>query len=218
MIWLAGTYFVAGSILGSWGLHFVLNEGSKQPTVSPVVTPQPIPSIAVGSPPSAVTPFNLGSLHYDPARAVLPDSKLTPGDIFPDATKDAVCTPGWSREHRSVTEAMRDQVYAEYGRIEGPGASEKDQLENELHSQVCDGKMPLAEAQRCIAANWVQCWVKYGPAIYGSPAFTLRPVLQWHSAGLSFGVAPRRTFQTFILTRDSTPTSFGKAPPIFGKN
>ncbi len=33
---------------------------------------------------------------------------------LPGATADDVCTPGWAREHRSVTESMRDQVYAEY--------------------------------------------------------------------------------------------------------
>jgi hypothetical protein len=34
-----------------------------------------------------------------------------------------------------------------------PGWAEKDQLENELHAEVCAGKMPLADAQRCIASN-----------------------------------------------------------------
>lgn len=42
-----------------------------------------------------------------------------------------------------------------------PGWEEKDQLENELHAEVCAGKMPLAEAQHCIAANWVECWEKH---------------------------------------------------------
>lgn len=39
-----------------------------------------------------------------------------------------------------------------------PGWGEKDELENELHGEVCDGKVPLADAQRCITSNWVQCW------------------------------------------------------------
>jgi hypothetical protein len=87
---------------------------------------------------------------------------------------------------------MRNQVYVEYGRTEGPGccevdhliplelggsndmknlwpqpddprpgSPEKDQLENELHSQVCSGKMPLADAQKCITSNWAECWYKY---------------------------------------------------------
>jgi hypothetical protein len=34
-----------------------------------------------------------------------------------------------------------------------PGWAEKDQLENELHTEVCAGKMPLVDAQRCISSN-----------------------------------------------------------------
>lgn len=36
-----------------------------------------------------------------------------------------------------------------------PGFHEKDQVENYLHSQVCSGKMSLADAQRQIATNWL---------------------------------------------------------------
>jgi hypothetical protein len=72
--------------------------------------------------------FPIPLLHYDPAHAALPDPKLTPGDTFPGATADDVCTPGWSREHRNVTESMREQVYAEYGRMRGPGCCEVDHL------------------------------------------------------------------------------------------
>jgi hypothetical protein len=36
-----------------------------------------------------MAPLNPGSLsHYDPVHAVLPDAKLTPGEVFPNATKD----------------------------------------------------------------------------------------------------------------------------------
>ncbi len=35
-----------------------------------------------------------------------------------------------------------------------PGASEKDEVEDYLHHQVCSGALPLAEAQREIAADW----------------------------------------------------------------
>jgi hypothetical protein len=44
---------------------------------------------------------------------------------------------------------------------------EKDGLENELHRLVCSGKMSLADAQRCITSNWVQCWDKYVVPGYG---------------------------------------------------
>lgn len=36
-----------------------------------------------------------------------------------------------------------------------PGFHEKDQVENYLHSQVCSGKMSLADAQHQIATNWL---------------------------------------------------------------
>lgn len=119
-------------------------------------------------------------------------ARLPSRDTFPGVTPEDVCTPGWSREHRHVTEGMRDKVYAEYGRTPGPGCcevdhliplelggsndlknlwsqpndprpvdAEKDGLENELHRLVCAGKMPLADAQKCIASNWVECGEKY---------------------------------------------------------
>ena len=31
----------------------------------------------------------------------------------------------------------------------------KDRLENELHRRVCSGRMPLADAQRLIAQDWI---------------------------------------------------------------
>jgi hypothetical protein len=37
----------------------------------------------------------------------------------------------------------------------------KDELENKLHSLVCDGKVPLEEAQKAIATNWVQAYETY---------------------------------------------------------
>jgi hypothetical protein len=203
MLVVAACYFVAGSLMGAWVLHLV---GPRQPTVLPpiqVMAPSAAASPLAAAPmlkenytgPSFPTP----PLHYDPARAILPDPKLTPGDVFPDVTRDDVCTPGWSREHRHVTESMRDQVYAEYGRTRGPGCcevdhliplelggsndmknlwpqpddprpgdAEKDSLENDLHARVCKGEISLADAQKCIASNWVECWEKYVVPEYGS--------------------------------------------------
>jgi len=37
----------------------------------------------------------------------------------------------------------------------------KDELENKLHALVCDGKVPLEEAQKAIATNWVQAYETY---------------------------------------------------------
>ena len=45
----------------------------------------------------------------------LPDPACTPGAIFPDATQDKICVPGYSSEVRNVPESEKNQVYAEYG-------------------------------------------------------------------------------------------------------
>ncbi len=45
----------------------------------------------------------------------LPDSACTPGEALPDATKEAICTPGYSRNVRNVSTQTKDEVYAEYG-------------------------------------------------------------------------------------------------------
>jgi hypothetical protein len=39
-----------------------------------------------------------------------------------------------------------------------PGFHEKDRVENYLHRQVCSGAMPLADAQREIATDWIAVW------------------------------------------------------------
>lgn len=39
-----------------------------------------------------------------------------------------------------------------------PGFHEKDMVENYLHKQVCDGKLPLQQAQQQIATNWLQIY------------------------------------------------------------
>jgi len=45
----------------------------------------------------------------------LPDSACTPGAIFPDATKEQICQSGYSSQVRNVTDATKNDVYAEYG-------------------------------------------------------------------------------------------------------
>ena len=43
-----------------------------------------------------------------------PDHALTPGDTLPVTVRD-ICTPGYSKLVRNVPEAVKRQVYAEYG-------------------------------------------------------------------------------------------------------
>lgn len=37
----------------------------------------------------------------------------------------------------------------------------KDELENTLHALVCSGKIPLPEAQKAIATNWIEAYATY---------------------------------------------------------
>jgi hypothetical protein len=43
-----------------------------------------------------------------------------------------------------------------------PGAAEKDDLERLLHHRVCAGQISLVDAQRQIASNWYDLWVRLG--------------------------------------------------------
>jgi hypothetical protein len=44
----------------------------------------------------------------------------------------------------------------------GPwNAHMKDRLENRLHKEVCEGKLPLAAAQQSIVADWTSLWKIY---------------------------------------------------------
>jgi hypothetical protein len=201
MIAVAGCYFLAGVLVCAWVLH-EFSRGTSQSRTEATTAPSSAASVASLAP-SAIPSFAIGPggilvQHYDPAAAARPDPKLTPGDVFADASDEDVCTPGWAKEHRHVTEDMKDKVYGEYGRKEGPGCcevdhliplelggsndiknlwpqpddprpgdGEKDQLENELHHLVCSGKMKLADAQKCIASDWVKCWETYVVPTYG---------------------------------------------------
>jgi hypothetical protein len=42
-------------------------------------------------------------------------------------------------------------------------ARQKDVVENYLHRQVCDGLLPLSEAQRLIATDWVSVYYQIRP-------------------------------------------------------
>ncbi|MGE5444167.1 MAG: HNH endonuclease [Ignavibacteriales bacterium] len=56
-----------------------------------------------------------------------PDSACTPGAVIPGVTKEQVCTPGYAKSVRNVTEDVKDEVYREY-RIthHSPGEYEVD--------------------------------------------------------------------------------------------
>ena len=59
----------------------------------------------------------------------LPDSACTPGAIFPDATKEQICKPGYSSQVRNVPESEKNDVYAEYSIVKhSAGQYEVDHL------------------------------------------------------------------------------------------
>ena len=45
---------------------------------------------------------------------ILPDPKLTPGDVF-DVTAQDICVPGYAKKVRAVPAWLKRKVYAEYG-------------------------------------------------------------------------------------------------------
>ena len=123
-------------ILLTLGLQSCLPE-TAPPAQPPTQTPQS-PSQQPPTPPSGSVTSNppppaLGQ-RTKTAGCVgapngLPDAACTPGAIFPDATKDQVCTPGYSSQVRNVPSDVKDAVYAEYGiASHAPGQYEVDHL------------------------------------------------------------------------------------------
>jgi hypothetical protein len=121
-------------------------------------------------------------------RGLLPDPACTPGAIFTGATVSQICTSGYSRSARNVSESVKQSVYAEYGvasHVPGsyevdhlvslelggnntvanlwpeisPGYHEKDGIENRLHDAVCAGSVSLRSAQLEIARDWRHTFV-----------------------------------------------------------
>jgi hypothetical protein len=70
---------------------------------------------------------NLCALGQQP-KPLLPDPKLTPGDVF-DVTLKEICTPGYSRKVRAVPRSLRNDAYRLYGIASpNPGDYQLDHL------------------------------------------------------------------------------------------
>jgi hypothetical protein len=139
----------------------------------------------------------------------------TPGSVFTESAQQ-VCTPGYAKTVRAVTEDEKRQVLAEYGlpsstgyvidhlvSLELGGSDEldnlwpeqteeskrKDAVENALHLAVCQGQMSLADAQEQIATWWT------APSYPGTaPASTAAP-------------APPPTEQRPAVPRSKSPST-----------
>ncbi|MBE3561610.1 MAG: HNH endonuclease [Ktedonobacteraceae bacterium] len=63
------------------------------------------------------------------ANGPIQDKACTPGDIFPDATKEKICVPGYASSVRNVSQSLKEKVYASYGvKKRSPGQYEVDHL------------------------------------------------------------------------------------------
>jgi hypothetical protein len=131
-----------------------------------------------GKPPIVEPPTGRGPALFKGrcARGRLPDYHCTPGTSFSTVTARQVCTPGYSKGVRDVSEALKRKVYLAYGiRRHAPGAYEvdhlvslelggnnsqrnlwperqpgargKDRLENSLHARLCAGDISLRKAE-----------------------------------------------------------------------
>lgn len=49
-----------------------------------------------------------------PESGLVPDETLTPGAWDPKCSVKQVCTPGWAKQHRNVSDATKRQVFQRY--------------------------------------------------------------------------------------------------------
>jgi hypothetical protein len=117
---------------------------------------------------ASVLSLLLHALHSGSSPSALPDPRRTPGAV--DAR---------IRLHRSSPQRFRGRQHLIPLEIGGApanprnlwpephvapggwGSRRKDFLENRLCQLVCEGRVPLAEAQRAIARNWIDAYRKY---------------------------------------------------------
>jgi hypothetical protein len=87
-------------------------------TAAPTTT-SPMPAAASPTTPSAPGPVPSTSSPRAVTRAaggvVLPDRRSTPGAVYAGVTTTEVCVPGWSGAHHSVSDSLRQQIFASYG-------------------------------------------------------------------------------------------------------
>ena len=126
----------------------------------------------------------------------LPQAALTPGAVL-TTDVSVIAKPGYPATVRHVTAAEKAQCASEYHftgasstveydhliSIELGGSNDltnlwpqpiaeakvKDGLEDYLHAKVIEGKLPLPEVQKRIAADWVKLWHDVGEPGNGHP-------------------------------------------------
>jgi hypothetical protein len=64
-----------------------------------------------------------------PAGVPMPNPTLTPGEAFKGVTVQQICTPGYAKSVRAVSQATKRLVFRRYGNTHpAPGAYENDHL------------------------------------------------------------------------------------------
>jgi hypothetical protein len=198
MIALAVCYFVAGSLTGACVLHLA-SRGSPAPVASAehATSAEPTPLAAI--PPTPPLPYDVAHVVLpnpkltpgDTFPGVTAADVCTPGWAsehrhVTEEMRDRVYAE-YGRTRGPDCCEVDHLIPLELGGSNDfknlwpqpdeprPGWGDKDQLENELHAEVCAGKMALADAQHCIASNWVQCWERYVERGHGIAAASAWP-------------------------------------------
>ena len=109
-----------------------LGLGACDSTPPPVAAVASAPRLAASDAPAVATPAlpPAAPPPVPPVAGVLPDSSLTPGEVFADSTAAQVCVSGYARRVRNVLPEQYLQVYAGYGLTypQPPGSHELDHL------------------------------------------------------------------------------------------
>jgi hypothetical protein len=116
------------TLVGIFAFFYTIQSYRSQ---LPTPTPGPIAQASPDTTPSpAVLGLSVRTQTTDcTVNGPLPDPECTPGALFPEVTKDDVCTPGYSKSVRNVTQKTKEQVYASYGvTTRLPGQYEVDHL------------------------------------------------------------------------------------------
>lgn len=98
--------FVLGIIIVLFVLFILMGQNKEKGK-----TPIPSPTLLV-SPISTVLRTKTNGCQV---QGPLPDKDCTPGAVFPDVTKEQVCTSGYSKSVRNVPDAEKTLAYEEYG-------------------------------------------------------------------------------------------------------
>lgn len=147
---------------------------------------QVAPSTSAAGPTTTIRPaVTVTPRPRSPDGIAKPNARLSPGATLA-VTAAQVCVGGYARSVRSVSDAEKNAVFAEYGitthapdsyevdhlislELGGSndirnlwpepyagtgGARSKDVIENELHADVCSGRISLASAQAEIVRWW----------------------------------------------------------------